>query len=65
MGYTFFAIGCYIVMRAVQVLFEEQQERKWYKILIKCVTVITLYAGLASLVIYYKEIPLLGFDPSQ
>ena len=32
MNYTFFAIGCYIVMRAVPVLFEDQAEQKGYKI---------------------------------
>ena len=65
MSYTLFAIGCYIVMRAVQVLFEEKQAARWYRILIRTVTIITLYAALASLVIWYKEMPLLGFDPDQ
>ncbi len=65
MNYTFFAIGCYIIMRALQVLFEEHMQKKWVKILIKVVTIITLYAALVSLVVWYKEIQLLGFDPGR
>ena len=65
MNYTFFAIGCYIIMRGLQVLFEEKLKVRWCKILIKSVTVIMLYAALTSLIIWYKEIPFLGFDPSK
>jgi len=65
MNYTFFAIACYIVMRGVQVLFEEQNQKKWYKVLLKAVTVIMLFAALASLVVWYKEIWFLGFDPGK
>jgi len=65
MNYTFFAIGCYIVMRGLQVLFEEQLEAKWCKLLIKTMTVIMLYAALASLVVWYKEIHFLGFSPGK
>lgn len=61
MNYTFFAIGCYILMRGLQVLFEEQSQKLWFKVLIKVVTVITIYAALASLMVWYKEINLLGF----
>jgi hypothetical protein len=65
MNYTFFAIGCYILMRGLQVLFEDNLKSRWCKIVIKSVTVIMLYAALASLVVWYKEIPFLGFDPSK
>ncbi len=65
MNYTFFAIACYIVMRGIQVLFEEQNQKKWYKVLLKVVTVIMLFAALASLVVWYKEIWFLGFDPRE
>lgn len=65
MDYTFFAIGCYIIMRGLQVLLEEKLKVRWCKMLIKSVTVIMLYAALASLIVWYKEIWFLGFDPSQ
>ena len=65
MNYTFFAIACYIVMRGIQVLLEEQNQKKWYKVLLKVVTVIMLFAALASLVVWYKEIWFLGFDPRK
>ena len=65
MNYTFFAIGCYILMRGLQVLCEEKLKAGWCKILIKTVTVIMLYAALASLIVWYKEISFLGFSPSK
>jgi hypothetical protein len=65
MNYTLFAVGCYIVMRGLQVLLEERLQARWCKTLVKTVTVIMLYAALASLVVWYKEIPFLGFDPSK
>jgi len=65
MDYSLFAIGCYIVMRAFQVLFEEQAKKGWYKIVLKVITVGTLYAAIASLIIYYQKILLLGFDPTK
>ena len=65
MNYTLFAIACYIVMRGLQVLFSEYAQKLWYKIVIKSVTVIMLYAALASLVVWYQKISLLGFDPTK
>jgi hypothetical protein len=65
MNYTLFAIACYIVMRGLQVLFAEYVQKLWYKIIIKSVTVIMLYAALASLVVWYEKISLLGFDPTK
>lgn len=65
MNYTLFAIGCYIVMRGMQVLFEEDLQKRWCKILIKIVTGIMLYAALASLVIWYQDINFLGFNPGK
>jgi hypothetical protein len=65
MNYTFFAIACYILMRGLQVLFEDNLKARWCKIVVKSVTVIMLYAALASLLVWYKEIPFLGFDPSK
>jgi succinate dehydrogenase hydrophobic anchor subunit len=65
MNYTLFAIACYIIMRGMQVLFEEYAQRSWYKIAIKAMTVVMLYAALASLVVWYGKINLLGFDPTK
>jgi hypothetical protein len=65
MNYTFFAIGWYIIMRGLQVLLEEHTGKKWVKILIKVVTLIMLYAALASIIVWYREIHLLGFSPTK
>jgi hypothetical protein len=65
MNYTLFAIACYIVMRGLQVLFEEYAQKTWYKVVIKSMTVVMLYAALASLVNWYEKIWLLGFDPTK
>jgi succinate dehydrogenase hydrophobic anchor subunit len=65
MNYALFAIACYIVMRGLQVLFEEYSHARWFKILIKTVTVFMLYAAIASLIVWYEKIQFLGFDPSK
>ncbi len=62
--YTMFAIACYIILRGLQVLFEEHVQKTWYKRLIKTWTVVMLYAALVSLIVFYgelAEIPFLGF----
>lgn len=65
MNYTFFAIGFYIVMRGLQVLLEDYKQKKWYKILMVVIALCVLYAGVSSLIVWYKEMPLLGFSPSK
>ncbi len=65
MNYTLFAIACYIVMRGLQVLFVEYLDTLWYKVVIKSATLVMLYAALASLVVWYGKINLLGFDPTK
>ncbi|MCU0235656.1 MAG: hypothetical protein MUC72_01055 [Acidobacteria bacterium] len=65
MNYTLFAIACYIVMRGLQVLFVEHLDKLWYKIVIKSATVVMLYAALASLVVWYEKVNLLGFDATK
>ena len=65
MNYTLFAIGWYIIMRGLQVLFGEYCQTRWFKIMIKIVTVVMLYAALASIIVWYKEIQFLGFHPSK
>ena len=67
MSYTLIAVSCYIIMRGLQVLFERQLKdpESWCGVIIKIVTVIMLFAALASIIIWYKPIPLLGFDPKN
>jgi hypothetical protein len=65
MNYTLVAIACYIVMRGLQVLLVEYLDKRWYKIVVKSVTVVMLYAALASVVVWYHKINLLGFDPTK
>jgi len=65
MNYTLFAIACYIIMRGLQVLFSEYSQKMWYKVVIKSATVVMLYAALASVLVWYEKINLLGFDASK
>ena len=65
MNYTLFAIACYITMRGLQVLFAEYLEKTWCKVVVKSVTVVMLYAALASLVVWYHKVNLLGFDATK
>ena len=65
MNYTFFAISTYILMRGLQVLLEEHLQDRWCKVTIKGVTVVMLYAALASLIVWYQQIEFLGFDPEN
>jgi hypothetical protein len=65
MNYTLVAIACYIVMRGLQVLFVEYLDKLWYKVVIKSATVVMLYAALASLVVWYHKVNLLGFDATK
>jgi hypothetical protein len=66
MNYALFAIACYIVMRGLQVLLEEHLQKRWCRILVKAWTVFTLYAALASLLVYYLgKVHFLGFAPGD
>ena len=65
MNYTLLAVACYIIKRGLQVLFEEKLQSRWCKVLIKTVTVFMLYTALASLIVWYKQIHFLGFDPGD
>lgn len=65
MNYTLFAIAWYIIMRGLQVLFAGQAENRWFSIMIRIVTLVMLYAALASVIVWYREIQFLGFHPSK
>ena len=62
MNYTFFALACYIVMRAFKQLFEEYQGKLWFKVVYKIITALTLYAALAALIVWFFNFKMLGFD---
>jgi len=62
MSYTFFAVGCYIALRSARILLKEYKGTRWYKIVIKALSLVTLYAALASLITWYFNLNLLGFD---
>ena len=62
MPYTFYAIACYILMRGLQVLFEEYKKALWYKILIKSVTTFMLIVALLAIANLYNELNLLGIN---
>ena len=64
MGYTFFAIGAYIFMRAFEVMFADRKDSLWYRRTIRVVACAVLYAALASMLwFYFNGLHLLGFDP--
>jgi hypothetical protein len=62
MNYVLFAIGCYIIMRALPVVFDGQREKAWFKAVLRGWAAFTLYSALASLLVFYFEnLKLLGF----
>ena len=64
--YTMYAISCYIIMRGLQVLLEQHNQKQWYKNLIGTWTVFTRYSAVASLIVFYNEdLNLLGFSASN
>jgi len=67
MSYTFVAVSCYIIMRGFQVLFEDRLKdpESYSRVVLKIVTAIMIYAAIASIITFYKQIPLLGFDPKN
>jgi hypothetical protein len=66
MNYVLFAIGCYIILRALQVLLEEHLGRRWCRTLIKAWTIVTLYAALVGLIAFYTaRVYFLGFPPGS
>lgn len=64
MGNVLFAISAYIFMRAVEVIFSGQKERRWYRQTIAAIGCIVLYTSVASMIwFYFNGLHLLGFDP--
>jgi hypothetical membrane protein len=62
MNYVLYAIACYIIMRGLQVIFEEQQKKTWFRVVIKVWALFTLFCAVAALIgFYHEDINLLGF----
>ena len=62
MDYVFFAVSAYIFMRAFEVIFSNQQKKRWYKNTSRIIGIFVLYTAIAAmLVFYFGKLRLLGF----
>jgi len=62
MNYVFFAVSAYIFMRAFEVIFSDQQQKRWYGLATRIIGILVLYTAIAAmLVIYFEKLRPLGF----
>jgi hypothetical protein len=62
MDYVFFAVSAYIFMRAFEVIFSDQQKKRWYRYTSRIIGILVLYTAIAAmLVFYFGKLRLLGF----
>jgi hypothetical protein len=62
MSYVFFAVSAYIFMRAFEVIFSGQKEKRWYRYTLRIIGILVLYTAVAAMLIFYFEkLHLLGF----
>jgi hypothetical protein len=62
MNYVFFTVAAYILMRAFEVIFTDQQKKRWYKNTSKIIGIVVLYTAVAAmLVFYFTKLRPLGF----
>lgn len=62
MSYVFFAVSAYIFMRAFEVIFSGQKEKRWYRYTSRIIGVLVIYTAIAAMLIFYFEnLRLLGF----
>lgn len=62
MNYVFFAVSAYIFMRAFEVIFSGQKEKRWYRYTSRIIGVLVIYTAIAAMLIFYFEnLRLLGF----
>ena len=62
MNYVFFAVAAYIFMRAFEVIFSDQQKKRWYRNATRIIGILVLYTAIAAmLVIYFEKLRPLGF----
>ena len=63
MNYVFFAVAAYIFMRAFEVIFSDQQKKRWYKNTSRIIGILVLYTAVAAmLVFYFTKCRPLGFE---
>jgi hypothetical protein len=63
MNYVFFTIAAYIFMRAFEVIFSDQQKKRWYKNTVRIIGILVLYTAIAAmLVFYFAKLRPLGFE---
>jgi len=64
MGNVLFAISGYIFMRAFEVIFSTQKDKRWYGRTMTVIGCVVLYTAVASMIWFYcNGVHLLGFDP--
>ena len=62
MNYVLFAVAAYIFMRAFEVIFSQQQKKRWYINASRIIGVLVLYTAIAAmLVFYFEKLRPLGF----
>lgn len=63
MDYVFFTVSAYIFMRAFEVIFSGQKEKRWYKYTSRIIGIFVLYTAVAAMLIFYfHKLRFLGFE---
>ena len=63
MNYVFFTVSAYIFMRAFEVIFSGQKEKRWYRYTSRIIGILVIYTAIAAMLIFYFEkLRLLGFE---
>lgn len=68
MLYTFYAICAYIMMRSVQVLTENMENKKYVRYITVAMAILALYASASSILNMYlndSPFPFLGLNPKD
>ena len=55
MNYVFFTVSAYIFMRAFEVIFSDQKEKRWYRNTSRIIGILVLYTAVAAMLIFYFE----------
>jgi hypothetical protein len=62
MNYVFFTVSAYIFMRAFEVIFSGQKEKRWYRYTSTIIGILVIYTAIVTMLIFYFEnLRLLGF----
>ena len=63
MNYVFFTVSAYIFMRAFEVIFSGQKEKRWYRYTSMIIGILVIYTAIVTMLIFYFEnLRLLGFE---